>query len=622
MPEESRQEVEELKVRLAELTQRVYRLEVAGGMVSAPVKPKEPAAEAVSLKAPAAPPQVPLPPFFSPEGARPSTAPAAKPPMNASLEAKIGGQWLNRIGIFALLVAAAYFLKLAFDSGWIGPSGRIAIGLLAGIVLVVFGSRIHRKGFHYFAYSLAATGIGVMYLSLWAAFQLYHLVPPEVAFLAMIIVTASAGWLALRLDAQILAVVAIAGGFATPALLSTGQNRPHVLFPYFLILNAATIVLVTMRPWRRLLSGSFVATAIYYFGWHASFFTIPQTWTAVGYAAAFFLMWAMLPVWGALHMRDGREEGWGASRTFVVVALMNPVVFFIQLWMTYQDQQGYRTTLAWAAVALGAFYIVLARTARPVRQRPEEVVVPFTQWLHLAIALTFLTIAIPLKLEAHWITMAWFVEAAVLLFIGKKLDHDFLKNAAVAVLVLGVARLLVVDDFHPTRLIFNMRMATYLVAIAVLGVITHMVRDEQGDENPGYIFCSVALNALALVAILGEANHYYARIFANNHYDYSDASTYETWRNIVRQRDFVYSGLTMLYGFGLLAVGFWRRSSVLRWQALILIFCTIAKVFLYDLSNLTGVLRVLSFMALGVLLMAASFIYQRDWLKLSQKETQ
>jgi uncharacterized membrane protein len=76
----------------------------------------------------------------------------------------------------------------------------------------------------------------------------------------------------------------------------------------------------------------------------------------------------------------------------------------------------------------------------------------------------------------------------------------------------------------------------------------------------------------------------------------------------------------MLYGFGLLAVGFWRRSATLRWQALILIFGTIAKVFLYDLSNLTGILRVLSFLALGVLLMAASFIYQRDWLKLSAKE--
>src|SRR4051812_12855257 len=191
--------------------------------------------------------QIPPPPFLTNEPASRVTA-MFKQSVDSSLEEKIGGQWLNRIGIFALLIGAAYFLKLAFDSGWIGPSGRVAIGLVAGIVLVIFGSRIHSKGFHYFAYSLAATGIGVMYLSLWAAFQLYHLVPPEVAFAAMIIVTASAGWLALRLDAQILAVVAIAGGFATPALLSTGQNKPHVLFPYFLILNAATIVLVTVRP--------------------------------------------------------------------------------------------------------------------------------------------------------------------------------------------------------------------------------------------------------------------------------------------------------------------------------------------------------------------------------------
>jgi uncharacterized membrane protein len=609
MPEDN-QELEELRRRIAELTQRIYRLEQASGTAAAP-------ARAVAPPAPPAPASTPSVPF-----ATVPPAAAAPPNDDEDLEVRIGSQWLNRIGVFALLIGAAYFLKLAFDNGWIGPSGRVAIGLIAGIVLVAFSSRLHAKGMRYFAYSLAATGIGVMYLSLWAAFQLYHLVPAPVAFIAMVIVTASAGWLALRLDAQILAAVAIAGGFATPALLSTGENRPHVLFPYFLILNAVTIALVTMRPWRRLLAGSFLATTIYYFAWHASFFTKEQTWTAVVYASAFFLMWAVLPLLRRLHVENGNDVGWGASRTFVTVALMNPVVFFLQLWMTYQDQDNYRTTLAWAAVALGAFYIFLANNSRPVKHRPDEVVVPFTQWLHLAIALAFLTIAIPLKLEAHWITMAWFVESAILLFIGRKLDHDFLKNAAVAALILGVIRLLAWDDFHPTRLIFNARMATYLLAIAVLGAITHTVREENDDESTPYIICSVALNMLALVAILGEATHYYQRVFAGAHWDYSSGAGYERWRNVVKQRDFVYSGLAMLYGFGLLAVGFWRRSAVLRWQALVLIFCTIAKVFIYDLSTLTGVLRVLSFLALGVLLMAASYIYQRDWLKLSAKAQQ
>src|SRR6185436_14114263 len=73
---------------------------------------------------------------------------------SGDLESKIGSQWLNRIGIVALMIGAAYFLKLAFDNNWIGPSGQIAIGLLCGIGLVFWSSRIHSKGYKYFAYSL------------------------------------------------------------------------------------------------------------------------------------------------------------------------------------------------------------------------------------------------------------------------------------------------------------------------------------------------------------------------------------------------------------------------------------------------------------------------------------
>jgi uncharacterized membrane protein len=66
----------------------------------------------------------------------------------------------------------------------------------------------------------------------------------------------------------------------------------------------------------------------------------------------------------------------------------------------------------------------------------------------------------------------------------------------------------------------------------------------------------------------------------------------------------------------LLAIGFWKRTAFIRWQALLLIVYTIAKTFLYDMRNLSQGYRVASFMALGALLMAVSFAYQKDWLAL------
>ena len=85
-------------------------------------------------------------------------------------------------------------------------------------------------------------------------------------------------------------------------------------------------------------------------------------------------------------------------------------------------------------------------------------------------------------------------------------------------------------------------------------------------------------------------------------------------------RDFTYSALWMAYGAVLMIVGFWRRSAFVRWQALVLIAFTIGKVFVYDVSELDRGYRIVSFMVLGVLLLAISFVYQRDWLRLAKSK--
>src|SRR5438309_8462097 len=169
------------------------------------------------------------------------------------LESRIGSHWLNRIGIAAVLIGVSYFLKFAFDNNWIGPAGRVSVGLLAGIAVVVWSERFRSHGYKVFSYSLKAVGIGVLYLSLWAAFHVYALIPSGVAFVAMLAVTASTAALAVTQNAEILAAFALTGGFSTPLLLSTGQNRELQLFSYLAVLDVATVVMVAVKPWRRLL---------------------------------------------------------------------------------------------------------------------------------------------------------------------------------------------------------------------------------------------------------------------------------------------------------------------------------------------------------------------------------
>jgi uncharacterized membrane protein len=97
-------------------------------------------------------------------------------------------------------------------------------------------------------------------------------------------------------------------------------------------------------------------------------------------------------------------------------------------------------------------------------------------------------------------------------------------------------------------------------------------------------------------------------------------STYDELRHIYAERDFTYSALWMSYGAMLMFVGFLRRSAFVRWQALLLLGVTIAKVFIHDVFELDLAYRIVSFIVLGILLLGISFAYQRDWLQLSNRE--
>src|ERR1700748_431720 len=165
-----------LEEQIAELRSRVQLLEQAlksQGILlqrenTAPL-PVHPIAEAAS---PPAPPTAALPPqrITVPRFGSPALAPHKN---NGSLESRIGSQWLNRIGILAVLIGMAWFLKLAIDNHWIGPLGRVLVGLVAGAGLIAWSERFRARGYIAFSYSLKATGSGILYIALWAAFSLY-----------------------------------------------------------------------------------------------------------------------------------------------------------------------------------------------------------------------------------------------------------------------------------------------------------------------------------------------------------------------------------------------------------------------------------------------------------------
>lgn len=611
-------EVQALRDIVRQLILRIERIEQRLAM-TAPipgVKPESSVVESVALPSPPLSPLAPQPSAELPP--LPSIPPRPIHPESplepeVDLESRIGSHWLNRIGIAAVLIGVAYFLKFAFDNNWIGPAGRVSIGLLAGIAVVVWSERFLSHGYKVFSYLLKAVGISVLYLSLWAAFHMYALIPSGVAFLAMLAVTGSTAAMAIAQDAEILAAFSLAGGFTTPLLLSTGQNRELQLFSYLALLDLAAVVMVALKPWRRLLVLSYAGTLLLYIGWYSEFYERTQLRWTLGFATLFFAIFAIAPL---VARRPERELA-----PFVAVPLFlafaNAGVYFLQVYAMYEEID--KHAMAWFALILAAVYIFLSRQARDRFPDPENA--QKLHFLHLALAIGFITIAIPIRLDGHWITIGWLVEAGVLLWLGDRIRSSFLSGFAVAALVLGILRLLTkLDDFTVTTLIFNARMGTFLVAIAVLAA-TAWYGVKRGDEigRQGAAVAVIALNALALIAFSNEVSDYYAReralvVPANRPYD---TVNWIKTRNIQIAEGFTYSALWMAYGAMLMIIGFWRRSAFVRWQALVLIAVTTIKVFVYDVSQLDKGYRIVSFIVLGVLLLAISFVYQRDWLQLS-----
>lgn len=201
--------------------------------------PAQPPADAA--EAPAEPPT--RPPTEEPETAE---EPESEPWWDG-LEETLWTRLPVWIGAVALALAAAYLVKLSFERGWIRPAVRVAFGIFGGVALLVLGDRLRRSS-AYVAQGLSAAGVAALFVSFWAATNLYALVPPAAGFALMALTTATAVGLSLR-HGYLVAVLGLVGGLLTPALVQTEEPRTWALFGYLLLLQLGLIVVARRRRW-------------------------------------------------------------------------------------------------------------------------------------------------------------------------------------------------------------------------------------------------------------------------------------------------------------------------------------------------------------------------------------
>lgn len=244
----------------------------------APVAPPTPAATLLAAISPPRPPVATPPPISvrptPPPLPRPAPVLAPKPKPAINWEQFMGVKGFAWVGGLALFLGVAFFIKYSFDNNLIPPQVRVAIGFLTGLGLLVGGVMLSRKNFPALSQTLCATGVVVLYAVTFACHSIYKFdfFGPIPTFLLMALITTTAFFLAARLNALVVAILGMLGGFLTPILLSTGQDNPLGLFGYIAILDIGLIVVALNRRWHFLTALAALGTIVMQLGWVDKFF--------------------------------------------------------------------------------------------------------------------------------------------------------------------------------------------------------------------------------------------------------------------------------------------------------------------------------------------------------------
>jgi len=311
---------------VADLTTRVRMLERYERIAPAPA-PQPARAETPPV---AAPDPRPAPPMLRPQASVTATPAPAVDTTPATtdggardpFEARIGSRWLLYAGVAAIVVGISYFEKLAIDSHWISETTRVVQGGVIGLVLAAAGLRFIHSGYRRYGQIIAGCGIAVQYVSVYAAFNFYHVIGLVVAFGLMAAVTMLAAWLADRERSQGLALVAAHGGFLTPFLLPSPTTSEVALFGYDTILIAGTALLARRRNWPALNLASYALTGLTCLAWCGAFYT-PDKYVMT---ELFFTVFCAMFVY---IRRRGRQHTHASSPLEQNILGMAPYLYYV-----------------------------------------------------------------------------------------------------------------------------------------------------------------------------------------------------------------------------------------------------------------------------------------------------
>lgn len=502
-------DVRELNAKIEQLKESIDALKVVDSkeaiLPKVEVKPVPVVAEKVTpVMEPA-----PVTPLVKEKPIAPQPQP--KPAEKSSMESFLGENLASKIGIAVILIGIGVGVKYAIDKNLMGPAMRIALGYLAGAILIGFGLFSKRKYGNLSAVMFAG-GMAALYFVTFMAYDFYGLMPKLTAFGLMVVFTIVTSVAAVWYNNQIIAIIGLIGAYAVPFLLSDGTGKVLHLFVYVTIINVGILYLAFRKTWDSIYIMAFSCTwFIFFVLWLNGIFNHAK-WdvpSQFGFLCVFYVLFYAALVANKLHRKSPVSGG------DITVLCIHSVLAFTFGTALVDEMEGSWNTNGIFALVFAATHLVVAMILKWKQD------IDHLYYLALGFALMFATASVPMFFEVRGITIVWSIEAALFFWIGRRKNFPFLEKVSYIPLGLSIASMYMLWRFEmpsDMRPLINPIFFTGLIFSAAFLFIAsiHFVDQKKGVESKldpfysGLAQTSFYLGLLALYLTIGvEIYHYW-----------------------------------------------------------------------------------------------------------------
>ena len=485
--------------------------------------------------------------------------------------------WLMKLGAFLMLLALGWFVTYAFANNWIGPVGRISLGVLAGAGVMIAG---------YFAIPkkrdpgqvLVVLGGSMVLLTLYVARSYYDFFTPASALAMMSVVVVGMAIISVVHNVKHVATLALLGGAIVPVLVVSTEPNYLALLSYILVLNLGTILIASLRGWKSIITLALAITGSYSF----------VTFSGLEQQESIYLVWIFMALYFATFFVSNIAAILKTRITEEIDLVTTGMNGLLLLYWVYEFVPRESASLVLSGITLlliGVSYFLL-----------ELKGLKKNFYVYSGLAVLFLLVATAFELKGEALIIAFSIEALALVGLSAYLLKDSKSIQTVSIvqfLPMFMAMKSVVSTNWIEAPLLNKDFFVILIVILSLVGTTVILKHAENKKEEGAslsTFYAIVAGAFAIALVW--------------------LSTHNIFDSVSVSRGIALVIYTIV-GVSTLFYGTYLQRPTQRTVGGFLLGLVVLRLLFFDVWSMSLSSRIITFVVIGVLLISTAFFQKR-----------